>query len=141
MEEQKILNREIEKRNFKRGGEVSSELKELLRKLGVDSKVRRKAAIVAYEMEMNVIIHSEGGFIKVIIDQKGIKIIASDRGPGIEDLEKALQPGFSTASDEIRELGFGAGMGLNNIKNYSDEFNIESNTEQGTTVEVRLLLK
>ena len=134
----KLIEREIEKRDFKRGGEVSSKLKSILRKLGVNADIIRKASIITYELEMNIIIHSEGGNITAFISGENIEICADDRGPGIEDLEQAFQPGFSTAEDEIRELGFGAGMGLNNIKKYSDKMDMDSSLEEGTTVNITL---
>ena len=136
----KILEKEIESFNFQSGGEASSELKNILRKLGVDSNIIRKTAIVTYELEMNVIIHSLGGKIKALISEDELKIKVSDQGPGIPDIDKALTPGFSTASDEIREMGFGAGMGLVNVRRYADDFTIESNQKDGTTVEIKIIL-
>ncbi len=135
-----ILEKEIKRRDFKRGGEVSSKLKEQLRRLGVGAEIIRRVSIVSYELEMNIIIHSLGGKIKAAISSGEIVIKASDRGPGIEDIEKALEPGYSTASEEIREMGFGAGMGLNNIYNYSDDMKINSDPEEGTEVKVKLYL-
>ncbi|MDI3547470.1 MAG: serine/threonine-protein kinase RsbT [Halanaerobiales bacterium] len=134
MKEQLILEKAIEKGDFNSGGEVSSKLKELLRKLGVRSEVIRKAAIVTYELEMNVIIHSEGGGIRVTIAPEGIILYVEDTGPGIPDLKKAFQPGYSTASDEVREMGFGAGMGLNNVKRYSDNLDIKTGPGEATRI-------
>lgn len=139
MQKKKIVERRIERRDFKRGGEVSSKLKDILRKLGVDTAIIRKTSIISYELEMNIIIHSEGGKITAYITGEDIRITADDDGPGIADIDKALQPGFSTAEDEIRELGFGAGMGLNNIEKYSDEMEIKSADKKGTKIEIRLL--
>jgi anti-sigma regulatory factor (Ser/Thr protein kinase) len=140
LQEKNIIERDIDKRDFKRGGEVSSKLKSLLRKLGVDSAIIRKVSIISYELEMNIIIHSEGGRISASITSAAINVSAKDKGPGIEDLNKALQPGFSTATDEIRELGFGAGMGLNNVKNYSDQMEVETDLDKGTEVRVKINL-
>lgn len=134
MQEKLILQNKIEKGDFARGGETSSNLKELLRKLGVQSDRNRRVTIVTYELEMNIIIHSYGGEIKVYISSEKIRVVATDSGPGIEDLEKAFQPGFSTADDEVRDMGFGAGMGLNNIKHYSDDLEIETGPGQETKI-------
>lgn len=134
MQEKLILENKIERGDFARGGETSSNLKELLRKLGIPSDKNRRITIVAYELEMNIIIHSYGGEIKVYISSEQIKVVAADSGPGIEDLEKALRPGFSTADDEIRDMGFGAGMGLNNIQHYSDDVEIETGPGQPTKI-------
>ncbi len=128
-----LINSKVREGDFKRGGEVSSKLKETLKQLDLGSKTIRKASIVAYELEMNIIIHSQGGRLKVKISPEEVLIIAEDSGPGIEDIEKALTPGFSTAGNEIRELGFGAGMGLCNVNKFSDKMDIESDSE-GTVV-------
>ncbi|MBS4535957.1 ATP-binding protein [Clostridium sp. D2Q-14] len=122
--------------DFKRAGETSSNIKSILKKVGIDNKVIRKVAIVTYEAEMNIVIHSYGGNIKLMVEGNNIIINAYDKGPGIEDISLAMKEGYSTATDEVRELGFGAGMGLPNIKKCSDYFKIESSTE-GT----RLLIK
>jgi len=129
-----ILKRRIEKGDFNRGGETSSKLKGLLRKLGVEAIINRRITIVTYELEMNIIIHSNGGEISVLVTPDKVKVMAEDRGPGIEDIERALQPGYSTADDEIRNMGFGAGMGLNNIEHYSDDLEIETEMGKGTRI-------
>jgi CBS domain-containing protein/anti-sigma regulatory factor (Ser/Thr protein kinase) len=122
------LSREyaIQQYDFEHGGRASNETKRLLRDRGIDPKVIRRAAIAAFELEMNVVVHSVGGRVLVRVDDERIEVDAIDRGPGIPDLERALQPGWSTANDWIKSLGFGAGMGLPNIKRVSDEFTIES---------------
>ncbi len=130
------LEYEIIKDDFARAGEASSSIKKVLRQLGIDSSVIRKTAIATYEAEINVVIHSEGGEITVYIKPDKIEIIAKDNGPGIKDIDLAMQKGFSTASNKVRELGFGAGMGLPNIKRSSDEFYIESEVGKGTTVKM-----
>ncbi len=139
MSKQKLMEKEIESFDFQSGGEASSQLKNMLRKLGVDSQIVRKTAIVTYELEMNVVIHSEGGKIKAAVSSEELEIDVIDDGPGIPDLDKAFTPGFSTASNEIREMGFGAGMGLVNVKRYADKINVES-SENGTHVNVIIKL-
>lgn len=141
MQKKEILNVNIERFDFQSGGEASSQLKNILRKLGVNSDIVRKTAIVTYELEMNVIIHSLGGKITAEISEDELVINVNDRGPGIADLEKALTPGFSTASDEIREMGFGAGMGLVNAKRYADKMKIDTAVGKGTDVKVTIKLQ
>lgn len=140
MQKQQILNKKIESFNFQSGGEASSDLKNTLRKLGVSSKIVRKTAIITYELEMNVVIHSLGGEITAFISENELEIKVDDKGPGIENLDKAFTAGFSTASDEIREMGFGAGMGLVNVKRYADQIDVESSSENGTHVKVIIKL-
>jgi len=129
-----ILKKNIVRGDFKSGGEASSKLKDLLRKLGVKSNIARKITIVTYELEMNIIIHSDGGEIRAAVTPEFVKVVAEDKGPGIKDLEKAFQPGYSTASDQVRELGFGAGMGLNNIEHYSDDLSVNTDEGIGTKI-------
>lgn len=133
MREELLINSKVREGDFKRGGEVSSKLKDTLKQLDLDSKIVRKAAIIAYELEMNIMIHSEGGNLKVKIAPGQVVIIAEDSGPGIEKIDQALTPGFSTAGSEVRELGFGAGMGLCNVDKFSDQMEIESD-QAGTVV-------
>lgn len=133
-----ILKKQIKKGDFKTGGEASSQLKDLLRKLGISSGIIRKIAVVTYELEMNIIIHSNGGEIRAVVNPEGVKLFAEDIGPGIGDLDKAFQPGFSTASDKIREMGFGAGMGLSNIKSYSDKLDVKTIIGEGTLIESQI---
>ncbi|MFW5985122.1 MAG: ATP-binding protein [Halanaerobiaceae bacterium] len=140
MEKNTILNKEVEQHNFNKGGEVSSKLKTILTRLGIDPDIIRRSSIVSYELEMNIIIHSQGGQITVEIDEQEIVIHARDQGPGIKDIDRALKPGFSTAAKEVREMGFGAGMGLNNVQKYSDNLKIESEINRGTRVETMINL-
>lgn len=140
MQEQLLLEKKIAKGDFARGGETSSNLKDVLRKLGIKSDISRRVTIVTYELEMNIIIHSLGGEITVLISSEQIKVVAEDQGPGIADLERAFQPGYSTADDYVRGLGFGAGMGLNNIKHYSDELTVETGKDTGTKFIVQIYL-
>ncbi|MCT4618562.1 MAG: anti-sigma regulatory factor [Marinisporobacter sp.] len=132
------LEYEIIKDDFSRAGEASSNIKKVLRQLGIDSKVIKKVAIATYEAEMNIVIHSEGGKITVFISPENVEIIAKDKGPGIRNIDKAMEEGFSTASNKVRELGFGAGMGLPNIKRYSDEFHIESKIGEFTALKMKM---
>ncbi len=131
----------VGKDDFERAGEASSSIKKILRQLGLDSVIIRRVAIAAYEAEINIVIHSNGGNISIIVDPEKISIIAKDRGPGIKDVELAMKEGYSTASNKIREMGFGAGMGLPNMKKCSDDFHIESNLEEGTSIVMDILLK
>lgn len=111
-------------------GKVSSRIKELLKQMGFGPDVSRRAAIACYEAEINLIIHSDGGKVILEVSDEGVISLAfRDVGPGIPDLEKAMTPGFSTADEEARNLGFGAGMGLPNIKRVSDTFDIETSPD------------
>ena len=119
-------------------GEASSKMKLTLKKLGLPQDVIRRASICMYEGEINMVIHADGGQAEVEIDPAQILIRMTDTGPGIPDVEQAMREGFSTAGQTARELGFGAGMGLPNIKRYSDEMQIETQLGKGTTVTVRI---
>ncbi|TCO80001.1 ATP-binding protein [Marinisporobacter balticus] len=134
------LEYEIIKDDFSRAGEASSNIKKILRQLGIDSKTIKKVAIVTYEAEMNIVIHSDGGKITVFISPHDIQIIAKDRGPGIKSIDRAMEEGFSTASNKVRELGFGAGMGLPNMKRYSDEFDLQSKSGEFTVLEIKIYI-
>ncbi|MBR2454213.1 MAG: ATP-binding protein [Clostridia bacterium] len=125
--------------NFTGAGEASVAMKRELRQLGFDANVIRRAAIAMYEGEINMVIHAEGGEAEIIIDEDKIEIILRDEGPGIADIEQAMKAGFSTAQDNIRALGFGAGMGLPNMERYSDEMRIETEIGKGTTVYMTIL--
>jgi CBS domain-containing protein/anti-sigma regulatory factor (Ser/Thr protein kinase) len=120
--------------DFENAGKASAELKKALKGLGADPASIRRAAIVSYELEMNQVIHSEGGVMEFSAGGGEVAIVARDEGPGIADLEAALTEGFSTANEWVRSLGFGAGLGLPNAKRSSDVFNIESTMGEGTTV-------
>jgi serine/threonine-protein kinase RsbT len=124
----------VEKDDFDRAGEASSSIKKILRQLGIDAAIIRRVAISTYEAEINIVIHSLGGTINLEIDTNSIKIIAKDRGPGIADIELAMQVGYSTATDKVREMGFGAGMGLPNMEKCADKFQVESAVGIGTTI-------
>lgn len=130
-----ILTYEVKANDFERAGEASSNIKNTLKQLGVSQKTIRKVAVASYEAEINIIIHSNGGNIKSEISKDMVKLEIEDEGPGIENIDLAMQEGYSTASDQVREMGFGAGMGLPNIKRCSDEFDIHS-TPAGTIISV-----
>ena len=120
--------------DFTRAGEASSKVKNMLKRVGYDSDSIRRVAIAMYEGELNMVIHGGGGVAHVLIYPDRVEISLVDHGPGIEDIEKAMQEGYSTAPDDVRSLGFGAGMGLPNIKKYTDEMRLESEVGQGTTL-------
>ena len=120
--------------DFTRAGEASSDLKNKLKMIGADNNVIRRTAIAMYEGEINMVIHAGGGEITVDISQDNIRSVLADKGPGIADVEKAMQKGYSTAPEEVRALGFGAGMGLPNMEKYTDCMQIDSELGVGTTV-------
>jgi anti-sigma regulatory factor (Ser/Thr protein kinase) len=120
--------------NFNSAGSASEAVKSTLKKMGVASSDIRRVAIAMYEGEINMVIHAGGGVAIVDIYCDRVNIVLNDKGGGIEDLEKAMQPGFSTAPEAVQRLGFGAGMGLPNMKRYADEFSIESVVGKGTKV-------
>ena len=124
----------VDGNDFTLAGDCSSKVKKLLTQLGFDPTVIRKTAIAMYEGEINMVIHANGGYIDLNIEPDKIIAVLCDNGPGIADIEKAMQEGYSTATNKVRELGFGAGMGLPNMKKYSDEMNIETELGVGTTV-------
>ncbi len=124
----------VDGNDFTLAGDCSSKVKKSLTQLGFDPATIRKVAIAMYEGEINMVIHANGGFIDVSIEPDKIVAVLNDHGPGIADINKAMQEGFSTASNKVRELGFGAGMGLPNMKKYSDEMNISTKIGEGTIV-------
>jgi anti-sigma regulatory factor (Ser/Thr protein kinase) len=126
--------------DFTRAGEASSDIKGKLKQLGVDPTVIRKVAIAMYEGEINMVIHANGGTIDVDVSDADVAIVMKDVGPGIADIDKAMEAGYSTAPDKIRALGFGAGMGLPNMQRNSDEMHIESVVGVGTTVTMKINL-
>lgn len=124
---------EVKKDDFAAAGEASARIKRKLKQIGVAPALIRKIAIASYEAEINMIIHSLGGVMSIELDENNIKIICQDTGPGIPDIELAMKEGYSTASQSVREMGFGAGMGLANINKNSDNMEITS-SPNGTTV-------
>jgi len=132
--------RKVEKGDFAAAGQISASYKNMLKKLGVDSAVVRRVAIASYEAEINLAIHTLGGTMSIIIHPDEIILVVEDVGPGIEDVELSMQVGYSTASEEVRMLGFGAGMGLPNMKRCSDTFHIESEVGKGTLIRMGFCL-
>ncbi|MGD9929524.1 MAG: ATP-binding protein [Mangrovibacterium sp.] len=128
------LSFSIQGGDFTRAGHASSEVKNKLKQLGIDAKCIKSIVIALYEAEVNVVAHAWSGDIRVEIDKDKIQTKITDKGPGIPDIELAMQEGYSTASKEVREMGFGAGMGLSNMKKNTDVLNIESVVGEGTTV-------
>lgn len=128
------LEYKIEGNDYMVAGAASNDIKNTLKMLGVDSNICRRAAIITYEAEMNLVIHAGGGVLKATISEDNLEICTLDEGPGIQDIGKAMVEGYTTASDLAREMGFGAGMGLPNIKRNSDEFGIESVPGKGTAL-------
>ncbi len=128
------LHYEIDAEDFSGAGEASSGVKKTMKTLGINPTVIKRVAIAMYEAEINAVIHADGGFADVTISPEKIEIIISDHGPGIPNIEQAMQEGWSTASETVRELGFGAGMGLPNMKRYTDEMHVESTVGVGTKV-------
>lgn len=124
--------------DFDKAGEVSTRIKTILKTTGIDNDIIRKVAIASFEAEMNVVLHAEEGEIEFILTTASVIINVADRGPGIEDIDLAMQEGYSTASDEMREMGFGAGMGLPNIKKSADDFEIKSKVGKGTWVRITI---
>lgn len=127
---------DIQGGDFSSAGKASSDIKKILKQLNIDPQIVRRIAIALYEAEVNVVAHACKGIMKVDLDAHKIKILLEDEGPGIENIERAMQEGFSTASDEVRQMGFGAGMGLPNIKRNTDEMRLTSVPGRGTTLEM-----
>lgn len=128
------LTYQVDGSDLSQAGEASSRVKQTLRKLGFDSDTIRRVSVCMYEGEINMVIHADGGVAQVEVGLDEITIVLTDHGPGIPDVEQAMQAGFTTAGDSARDLGFGAGMGLPNMKKYSDEIRIDSTVGVGTTV-------
>ncbi len=127
---------DVDGTDFSVAGEASTKLKRMLKQLGVDPEIIRKVAVAMYEGEINMVIHANGGTIDVEITTDYIKMTLKDNGPGIADISLAMKEGYSTATERVRQLGFGAGMGLPNMKKYTDEMHITSELGKGTTVEM-----
>ena len=127
---------DIEGGNFIKAGFASSQVKKTLKQLGVNQRLIKKVVVALYEAEVNVVAHAQKGTIKICIDTEKVTMILEDEGPGISDVEQAMQEGFSTASQKVREMGFGAGMGLPNIKKNSDEMVIDTKVGVGTKLKI-----
>ena len=135
------LHYEVPGDDFTRAGAASGDVKSTLKTLGIAPSVIKNVSIAMYEGEINMVIHAGGGEIDVEITENEIIMILSDNGPGIENVELAMKEGYSTAPDNIRSLGFGAGMGLPNIKKYTDEFEIDTVIDEGTTLRLKVYIQ
>ena len=124
----------VDGEDFTSAGQASVQVKKNLRRLGINPEIIRKISIAMYEGEINMVIHAGGGEADVLVYEDRIEIVLADKGPGIANIELAMQEGFSTAPDNVRSLGFGAGMGLPNMKRYTDDMNIQSKPGEGTTI-------
>lgn len=131
------LNFTIEGGDFSNAGKASSKIKKVLKQLNIDTKSIKKIVVAVYEAEVNVAAHAYSGNVKALVSENDVVVIVSDSGPGIEDVDLAMKEGYSTASKEVREMGFGAGMGLANIKRNTDDLKIETTVGEGTTVTFR----
>ena len=120
--------------DFTSAGKASVQVKKMLRQLGLDAETIRRVSVAMYEGEINMVIHADGGIAEVFVWENAIRVVLADKGPGIPDVALAMQEGYSTAKDNIRSLGFGAGMGLPNMKRYSDDIRIDTVVGEGTTV-------
>ena len=140
MSENLIFRFDVEGNDFTSAGQASVQVKKNLRQLGFDSEIIRRVSIAMYEGEINMVIHAGGGVAEVVVSEEYIEIILDDKGPGIKDIDKAMQAGYSTASDTVRSLGFGAGMGLPNMKKNTDSMEVTSTVGFGTRIVMRVNL-
>ena len=138
MSEPLVFRYAVDGENFTSAGEASVQVKKNLRSLGISPETIRRVSIAMYEGEINMVIHAGGGVAEVFVEPESISIVLTDHGPGIADVSLAMQEGFSTAPDNIRALGFGAGMGLPNMKRYTDEMNIETELGKGTKITMKV---
>lgn len=129
---------DVDGEDFTSAGQASVGVKKNLRQLGLPPEIIRRVSIAMYEGEINMVIHAGGGVADVNVSEEYVEIVLCDKGPGIKDIDQAMQEGFSTATDNIRSLGFGAGMGLPNMKRYTDYMNIDSTVGVGTTITMRV---
>ncbi len=136
-----VFRYKVEGDDFTSAGQASVQVKKNLRQLGLDTETIRRVSIAMYEGEINMVIHAGGGIAEVCVKEDRIVITLEDNGPGIKDIDQAMQAGFSTAPDSIRSLGFGAGMGLPNMKKNSDEMTIESTVGVGTKIVMQIMYK
>lgn len=138
MNEALTFHFDVDGENFTSAGQASVQMKKNLRQLGLPPEIIRRVSIAMYEGEINMVIHAGGGHAAVRVDEDAIEIVLEDHGPGIADIEQAMQAGFSTAPDAVRSLGFGAGMGLPNMKRYTDAMDIQSQVGMGTCITMRV---
>jgi len=138
MSDENVLSQhfEITGRDFSNAGKASTSIKEILQEIGIDSSITVRASIAAYEAEMNVVMYAHRGVLTLNITPEKLHLKLEDEGPGIENTDLAMQEGFSTATDDMREMGFGAGMGLPNIKKNADKFEISSIPGKGTSLDI-----
>ena len=136
MSESLIFHFDVDGEDFTSAGQASVQVKKNLRRLGISPEIIRQVSIAMYEGEINMVIHAGGGTADVVVNEDRIEIILADKGPGIADIDLAMQEGYSTATESVRSLGFGAGMGLPNMKRYTDEMTIESVVGEGTTIKM-----
>ena len=133
-----VFRYDVDGNDFTSAGQASVMVKKNLRQLGISPEIIRRVSIAMYEGEINMVIHAGGGVAEVCVNEDSIEIILEDRGPGIKDIDQAMQEGFSTAPDEIRSLGFGAGMGLPNMKRHTDSIHIDSTVGVGTRIVMKV---
>ena len=141
MSEKLTFHFDVDVKDFTSAGQASVQVKKNLRQLGIPPEIIRQVSIAMYEGEINMVIHAGGGKATVNVDEECIEIILEDKGPGIKNIDQAMQEGFSTATDTIRSLGFGAGMGLPNMKRYTDTMEIHSQVGAGTTVIMKVNIR
>ncbi len=141
MSDKLVFRFDVDGNDFTSAGQASVQVKKNLRQLGLNAEIIRRVSIAMYEGEINMVIHAGGGVAEVVVCEEYIDIILEDKGPGIKDIEQAMQAGFSTAPDNIRSLGFGAGMGLPNMKKNSDDMTIESEVGVGTRIVMKIMCK
>ena len=140
MNEALTFHFDVDGENFVSAGQASVQVKKNLRELGFPPEVIRRVSIAMYEGEINMVIHAAGGKADVTVYEDRIEIVLTDHGPGIPDIDLAMQEGYSTATDRVRSLGFGAGMGLPNMKRYTDEMRIDSTVGEGTVITMSILV-
>ncbi len=140
MSDSLVFHFDVDGDNFTSAGQASTQVKKNLRQLGLSPAIIRRVSIAMYEGEINMVIHANGGTADVVVTEEYIEIVLRDSGPGIKNVEEAMQEGFSTATDSIRSLGFGAGMGLPNMKRYTDSMKIDTVVGEGTTITMRVNL-
>ena len=141
MSEPLVFHFDVDGNDFTSAGQASVQVKKNLRQLGLTPEIIRRVSIAMYEGEINMVIHAGGGVADVLVDENAVTIILEDKGPGIKDIEQAMQEGFSTAPDAIRSLGFGAGMGLPNMKRYTDEMELSSEVGVGTKIVMKVFIR
>ena len=141
MSDRLVFRFDVQGNDFTSAGQASVQVKKNLRQLGLNAEIIRRVSIAMYEGEINMVIHAGGGTAEVVVCEEYIEIILEDKGPGIKDINQAMQAGYSTAPDNIRSLGFGAGMGLPNMKKNSDDMTIDSTVGVGTRIVMKIMCK